>query len=364
MAIDAQQKHKLKKLIKELGSYRGRHTELVSVYIPAGYDINKINHQLSQEQGTATNIKSATNRKNVIDALERMLQHLKLYKKTPEHGLAAFSGNISKKEGQQDLQVWGIEPPNPLKTKIYRCDKTFVLKPLIEQLEIKEVYGMIVMDRRDATIALLKGKTIVPLMKTHSEVPGKFRAGGQSAQRFARLRDGAAKDHYNKVGEYVKEQFLHLKNLKGILVGGPGPTKYTFVEGNYITNEVKKKIITIKDLGYTDEFGLQELLDKSEDVLAAEEIVDEKKIMQKFFTILAKEPEKTSYGENDVLEKLKMGAVETILISEDLDDDLIDKFEAEAEKTSSEIRIISTETREGAQLRDIGKVAAILRYAA
>jgi len=363
MAIDAQQKHKLKKLIKELGSHRGRHTELVTVYIPAGYDINKINQQLSQEQGTAVNIKSATNRKNVIDALERMLQHLKLYKRTPEHGLAAFSGNVSKKEGQQDLQVWSIEPPTPLKTKIYRCDKTFILEPLLEQLQIKEVYGMIIMDRRDAIIALLKGKTIIPLMKTHSEVPGKFRAGGQSAQRFARLREGAAKDHYNKVGEYVKEQFLMMENLKGIIVGGPGPTKYTFVDGNYITNEVKKKIIAIKDLSYTGEFGLQELLEKSADILAETEVATEKKIMQNFFDILAKEPDKTAYGENDVLEKIRMGAVDTLLLSEELSDELIDKFEAEAEKMSSEIKIISTETREGAQLKDIGKVAAILRYA-
>ena len=36
--------------------------------------------------------------------------------------------------------------------------------------------------------------------------------------------------------------------------------------------------------------------------------------------------------------------------------------ELEAEKVKTEVRIISTETREGVQLRDIGKVAAILRY--
>ena len=59
---------------------------------------------------------------------------------------------------------------------------------LRDMLDIKEVYGLVVVDRRDAAIAYLKGKTIVPLLKTHSEVPGKTKAGGQSAARFCSLR--------------------------------------------------------------------------------------------------------------------------------------------------------------------------------
>lgn len=363
-AINAQEKHKLKKFIKEIEDFRGRHTELVSVCVPQGYDLNKVINQLQQEQGTAVNIKSASTRKNVQDALEKMIQHLKLYKRTPPHGMAVYSGNVSEREGQSDVKVFAIEPPAPLNTRIYRCDKTFVLDPIRDMLEVKEVYGMIIMDRRDATIALLKGKVIIPLLKTHSEVPGKTRAGGQSAQRFARLREGAAKDHYKKVGEYVKEQFLTMDNLKGILVGGPGPTKYDFVEGNYITNEVKKKIITIQDLSYTDDFGLNELLEKSQDVLAEEEVIDEKKIMNRFLETLAVDPGKAAYGIAEVMEKIKMGAAEIVLISESLDDDSIEEVENEAENFGSEVKILSLETREGAQLRDLGKVAAILRYAA
>ena len=99
------------------------------------------------------------------------------------------------------MQVWSIEPPLPMNQRLYRCDKAFVLDPLKELCVEKEGYGLVVMDRRDASVAFLRGKTIVPLVKTHSEVPGKFRAGGQSAQRFERLRDGAAKQHYKKVAE-------------------------------------------------------------------------------------------------------------------------------------------------------------------
>ena len=362
MSLTEKQKHDLKKFIQQLERYRGRHTELVSVYIPQDYDMNKIVNHLSQEQGTASNIKSASTRNNVVAALERMIQHLRLFKRTPENGLAVFSGNVAEREGQEDFKVWSIEPSVPLKTRIYRCDKEFVLDLLRDMLETKEVYGLIVIDRRDANIALLKGKTIVPLLKTHSEVPGKFRAGGQSAARFSRLREGAIKEHFKKVGEYVKEQFLKMEGLKGIIVGGPGPTKYDFIDGDYITTEVKKKIIGIKDLSYTGDFGLEELVDKSQDILAKEEIADEKKIMVRLFDLLAKKPEMVSYGEKEVMNALKIGAVDILLLSEKLDDEKIEAFEEEAKKFKTEVKIISTETREGVQLRDIGKVAAILRY--
>jgi len=362
MSLTATQKFHLKKFVKELEKHRGRHTELVSVYIPSGYDMTKIINHLSQEQGTATNIKSASTRKNVIDALERMIQHLRVVGKTPAHGLAVFSGNVAEREGQQDFQVWSIEPPVPLKTRIYRCDKTFVLEILEGMLEAKEVYALIVMDRRDGDIALLKGKSIVPLMKTHSEVPGKTRAGGQSSARFERLREGAAKDHYKKIADHMKEQLLDNKNLRGIIVGGPGPTKYDFVEGGFLTGDLKKKILAIKDLSYTGDFGMEELLDKSQDVLAKEELADEKAIMQKFFNLLAKKPKMVTYGEKQVNKMLEIGAVETLLVSEEMDDEFIEKIEEKAKEFGSSVSIVSIETREGVQLRDIGKIAAILRY--
>src|SRR3990167_5908900 len=125
--LDTKQQYKLRKFVNELKQYRGRHTEFVSVYIPSGYDINKIIQHLSQEQGTASNIKDKTNRLNVQNALERMIRHLRIYDKTPEHVLAAFSGNIASQEGKQDLQVWSIEPPLPMTIRMYSCDHVFVL---------------------------------------------------------------------------------------------------------------------------------------------------------------------------------------------------------------------------------------------
>jgi peptide chain release factor subunit 1 len=360
--LSATARFHLKQFVKDLKYRRGRHTELVTVYVPAGYDLDAIINHLQQEQGTASNIKSKATRTNVIDALERMIQHLKTVARTPPNGLCAFSGNVSEQEGKSDLQVWSIEPPVPLNQRLYRCDKTFILDALEEMLADESVYGLVVMDRRDAMIGLLKGKTIVPVRKTHSEVPGKMRAGGQSSVRFARLREGATKEHYKKIAEYMKEEFLHMTELKGIILGGPGTTINDFMNKEYVTGDVQKKIIGTKDLSYTGEFGMQELLDKSEDLLVAEDVADEKRIMGRFFNELSKDTGLAGYGEQQVLEAIKMGAVDTVLLSETLSDEKIVEYENAAQPMGSEVKIISTETREGAQLKEMGKVAAILRY--
>jgi len=291
-----------------------------------------------------------------------MIQHLRLFKKTPEHGLAVFSGNVASKEGKSDVKVWSIEPPIPIQTRIYRCEKNFQVNILRQMLEAKEVYGMLVLDARDAIIATLKGKTITPLTTTHSHVPGKMKAGGQSALRFARNREIARNEHFKKIAERVRDQFSKTENLKGILVGGPGPTKYDFIEGGFLPTDLRKKVIAIKDLGYTEEFGLEELLEKSYDVLAQEGVTEEKQIVSKFLELLAKKPDMVVYGEKNSLKALEMGAVDKLLLSEALDEDIIDQFEATAKAYSTEVKIISTETREGVQLRDVGKVGAMLRY--
>src|SRR3989344_6852733 len=177
--MDIAKKQELKRFINELKNIRGRHTELVSVYIPAGYDLNKIIAHLQEEQGTAKNIKDAKTRGNVIDSLERCIRHLRLFKKTPEHGLALFSGNVAAQEGKVDIKIWSIEPPEPLNMRLYRCDQRFVIDILEDMREHKEAYGLILVDRREATLGLLRGSSITLLTDLTSGVPGKFKAGGQ-----------------------------------------------------------------------------------------------------------------------------------------------------------------------------------------
>ena len=362
MAMDPRDRDRLEEFLECMREYRARHTELITVLVPKGFDINLITKQLESEKSTASNIKSTTTRKNVQEALESLIRITKGMKQTPKNGLGLFAGNVSKTEGQADFIVEVFEPPEELGVRLYRCDQTFVLEPLEEMLEVKELYGLVVIDRQEATIGLLAGKKISVLQHFDSFVPGKTEKGGQSAARYARIREGMAKEFFRKVGEAVKKEFFNMNNLKGILVGGPGPTKEDFIkEGNLIT-AISEKILGVKDLGYADEHGLELLVESSQDILAEQEITYEKKILEKFFNMLGKNKDKSAYGKTAVDMALSFGAVETLFLSKKLKKSEIKDYEKKAAETSVDVELISVETEEGVQFWNLGGIGAILRF--
>ncbi len=354
-------KDELEEVLKELKNVRGRHTELVTVYIPADYNINTVARQIDDEKGTATNIKSKSTRKNVLDALETISRELKLYKQTPKNGMAIFCGNVSEKEGQTDIKLWVLEPPKSLNTRLYRCDQEFVLDPLEEMLEVDEVYGLVVMDRKEATIGLLEGKHIKLLRHLTSGVPGKYKTGGQSSQRFERLREEAAKEFYRRISENMKEVFFDNDKLKGIIVGGPVPTKEEFMEQAQLVTQLKEKVIGLKDIGNTDESGLEDLVEASQELLQEQEIIHEKQVLENFFESLGKSQD-AIYGEEEVKKALKYGAVGTLILSKSLDRKKITELTKLAENISAEVEIVSTDTPEGEQFKNLKGIGALLRF--
>jgi len=358
--MEPDERLKLKKTIEELKKYRTRHTELISVYVPAGFNINLITTQITQELSTSQNIKSKQTKTNVTTALERALQELKGTRQAPPNGFALFSGNISEEEGRDNFQVWIVVPPEKINVKIYRCDQQFLTEPLEKMLEAKYVFGLIVIERQEATIGVLKGKTIDVLKTIDSLIPGKQRQGGQSAMRFQRVRANLEKSFYNEVGELARNKFKDYE-IRGILVGGPGPTKESFLDAHSL-GEFEKKVIGVKDIGSDGEAGLNELVNRSSDVLAKEEVVEEKEMINKFFDEIAKNSGLAVYGKEYVMNALEIGAVDTLIISERLDGKILDEFIEKAKNTSTKFIIASTETKEGNQLFELGGFAAILRY--
>lgn len=392
--------YRLKKLVSGLKEKKGRHTEMVSLYVPAGFNINEVGGLIANEIALTQNVKSKTVRKNVISALTKIQQHLKLYRQTPPKGLAVFCGNISEKEGVSDIQLWSLEPPEPVKVKLYWCDQRFELGPLEEMMKEKEVYGLVVLDRSEANFAVLRGKKINIVQNLDSIVPGKTRAGGQSAARYGRVREGMLNDFLKEIGESFKKIFSD-EEIRGIIVGGPGPIKEKFVEEGYVSEELRKKIIGIKDVGYTGENGLHELLNRSDDLLAEAKIAKEKQILKKFFDALQLDVMKAAYGLNEVNKAIELGAAEIVLISEDLEweeveymcdcglgekkfvkagekggqkcscgkalgivgeMDIIDAMEEKAKQTGAEIEIISRDSPEGQQFYLMGGIGALLRF--
>ena len=354
-------KYELKKIVNELKTYRARHTEFITIYVPESFNLNVVRDQLAQELSTASNIKSKTTRKNVLAALEKALSETRNYKVTPENGLAIFAGNVSRVEGQMDLRAWSFEPPETVEIRMYRCEQEFILNPLIDMLEAKYVYGLVVIDEHEAVIGVLKGKSIKHLKELTSLVPGKFKAGGQSAPRFQRVRQEMVKDWFRKIGVVCTNLFSQYPNLKGILLGGAGFAKETFLKDPYL-KDLAKKVITSQDLSHSGEVALEELVSKSEDALAQEEVLSEKKLTNSFLTELGKDSGLAVYGKEDVLKVLKQGVVDTLLLSEGLDVNGVEEATAIAGGFSTKVFLISQETKEGQQLFKLGGYGAILRF--
>ncbi len=355
-------KYELEILLEELEGYKGRHTELITVLIPAGASINQTKKTLEDEKGTATNIKSTATRKNVINALELAVRKLKEIGRTPENGLAIFSGNVIDEDGKESLKIWAIEPPKKLKTKIYRCDQTFVLGNLQEMLATDEIYGLLIIEANESSIGVLDGRHVRLLETLHSGVPGKHKTGGQSAQRFERIRDSELKTFFKRNAEHLKKFFWDEKKLKGIFIGGNFPTNEDFLRQGQLVTQLKNKVMCIKNMGGTRLNGLHELVGLCQQDLEEAEITKQKLIIDLFLMKLKTEPNKVSYGEAEVTDRLKRGAVDKLILSKSLSRDKIKKLKGLAEGTSTAVHMISGDTPEGVQFDNLGMVGGLLRF--
>ena len=317
--LSDRQKYDFKRALEEIMDLKGRGTELISVYVPPGKQIFDVAAYLREEFSQSSNIKSASTRKNVQGAIQSILARLKYFKHPPANGVIFFVGEISASGDQTKMVQYMLEPPEPITTFLYRCDSDFHLEPLKDMLLEKKVYGLVVIDRSEATVGLLRGRTITVIRNLPSLVPSKHRMGGQSAQRFERLIEIAANEYYKKVADIMADSMLNLEGLEGILVGGPGPSKEFFVKEGYLHHELAKKVIDSFDIGYTDEYGLKELVDKAKDKLYDLDLMREKRFFHKFLEEVRKTDDSLAvYGEDHVRNAIMIGAVDTLLLSEGL----------------------------------------------
>ena len=307
------------RMLEQLENLPGRGTELVSVYVPPGKALSEVMNDLRNEWGTAVNIKSKTTRKNVQDALTKVMERLKLFKTIPPTGLAIFAGSIASNQlGVGDMQTFVIVPPEPIPIYYYRCEHQFMLEPLFKMLAAKDVYGLVVIDSKEAAFGFLKGNRTEVIKQYSSGVQGKTRAGGQSSRRYERLRDMHLNEWYIRLGGYFTEHYRNAPGLKGMIVGGPGPTKEDFLNGNYLHYELKDKVLATIDTGYTGPEGIKELVNRSHEIIKDARYYEERKNVQEFLRHLGEDDGLGTYGEQEIFQALKGMNVQLLLISEEL----------------------------------------------
>tara|TARA_Y100001970_G_scaffold12536_1_gene14345 strand:- start:35358 stop:36605 length:1248 start_codon:yes stop_codon:yes gene_type:complete len=404
-----QRKLRLKKNLEDLQDMRGMGTELVTVVIPPDRLISDVRGQLSQEGAQAANIKSKSTRKHVGDAIESAIAVLNRYKNAGENGLAIFVGHVIVGNNKSRLVTVVVDdPPESFTSFRYRCDSTFELTQLEEMLIDRTSYGLFVIDRGEAAYGIASGKRIHCQEELQSNIMGKHRQGGQSAQRFERLIEEAAHKFFKRATEHACSYWLpNISDLKGIIIGGPGQTKEFVVKNDYFHHEIKKLIREpFFDVGYSNESGIRELVQRAGNLMDQIELDAERELVDRFLREVMQAHPKATYGEVMIRSALDQGAVDTLLISEGLrkrrvgwickpcshewqasqislsdipncpkcdsadvrEDpertmDMIDELTQIAGHTSAKVSLISMDTEEGATLQNsFGGIAALLRY--
>ncbi|MBT3440536.1 MAG: peptide chain release factor aRF-1 [Euryarchaeota archaeon] len=408
-ALLATRRLRLKIALEDLREMKGFGTELVTIIIPPDRQVSDARSLLQNEHGQAANIKSKGTRKNVQGAIESALSTLSKYKNAGENGIALFVGSIiigNNKNRMVNLVV--EEPPQPLISFRYRCDSVFELTQLEDMLVDKKSYGLFVIDRSEAAFGIASGKRIHVQEHLVSNIMGKHRQGGQSAQRFERLIEEAAHNFFKRATEHASSYWLpNLEDIQAIIVGGPGATKDFVVKNDYFHHEIAKKIAkTTFDVGYSNDSGVRELVENAGAMMGEIELDAERQVMNVFLSELVKSAPKATYGEKMVRQALDQGAVGRLLISEALrkssltlqcgscshewdvslsrnepipdcpsckasgdnakelkNVSLIDELTVMASKSNTEVVYISVDTEEGSQLLyGFGGLAGICRY--
>jgi len=312
---------KIKKLIKSLQAARGNGTSMISLIIPPKDQISRIAKMLADEFGTASNIKSRVNRLSVLGAITSVQQRLKLYNKVPPNGLVVYCGTIVTSEGKEKKVNIDFEPFKPINTSLYLCDNKFHTEALTALLEDDSKFGFIIMDGNGALFGTLCGNTRDVLHKFTVDLPKKHGRGGQSALRFARLRMEKRHNYVRKVAETAVQMFISNDkiNCAGLVIAGSADFKSELSQSDMFDGRLSSKILKVVDVSYGGENGFNQAIELSAEVLSNVKFIQEKKLIGKYFDEISQDTGRFCFGVEDTLKALEMGAVETLIVWENLE---------------------------------------------
>ncbi|RMZ83605.1 hypothetical protein DV738_g909, partial [Chaetothyriales sp. CBS 135597] len=331
---------KVKRLIKGLEAARGNGTSMISLILPPKDQIPRASKMLAEEYGTASNIKSRVNRLSVLSAITSTQSKLKTYSKVPPNGLVIYCGEIITSEGKERKINIDFEPFKPINTSLYLCDNKFHTEALSELLESDQKFGFIIMDGNGALFGTLSGNTREVVHKFSVDLPKKHGRGGQSALRFARLREEKRHNYVRKVAELAVQNFItnDKVNVAGIILAGSADFKNDLNQSDMFDNRLQSKVIKVVDVSYGGENGFNQAIDLAAETLSNVKFIQEKKLIGKYFEEISQDSGRICYGIEDTLKALELGSVETLIVYENLD---VTRWTLKAADNSEKILILT-----------------------
>lgn len=176
------------------------------------------------------------------------------------------------------------------------------------------------------------------------------------------------KNRAQKVNEYyedITKTLTQQKDIDKLIIIGPGFTKngyYNYLEENY--PKLAKKVI-LESTGAGGHAGIQEVLKNGliESLSKDAKIAKEAALVNKLLEQIGKSSNTVTYGKKQVITASNMGAVEKLLVLEDLvRDKKIQNIMNTVENMGGVVTIISSQHDAGQQLKALGSLAAFLRY--
>ncbi|CAH8606698.1 unnamed protein product [Dicrocoelium dendriticum] len=293
---------------------------MISLIIPPKDQVTRIAKLLAEEYGTASNIKSRVNRLSVLSAITSVQQRLKLYNKVPNNGLVVYCGTIVTDDGKEKKVNIDFEPFRPVNTSLYLCDNKFHTEALTALLADDNKFGFIVVDGNGALFGTLSGNTREVLHKFTVDLPKKHGRGGQSALRFARLRMEKRHNYVRKVAETATQLFItnDKPNIEGLVLAGIADFKSELGQSDMFDQRLQAKLIKTVDISYGGENGFNQAIDLASDALSGVKFIQEKKLIQRYFDEISQDSGRYCFGVEDTLRALEMGAVDTLIVWENL----------------------------------------------
>jgi len=276
---------------------------------------------LTEEYGTASNIKSRVNRLSVLSAITSTNNRLKLYNKVPPNGLVIYCGTVLTDDGKEKKVNYDFEPHKPINTSLYLCDNKFHVDCLKQLLESDDKFGFVIMDGSGSLFGTLSGNTREVLYKFLVDLPKKHGRGGQSSVRFARLRLEKRHNYLRKVAEICTQLFIrnNVPNVTGLVLAGLADFKNELNGSDMFDQRLKRVVVGVVDCSYGFENGFNQAIELSSDILGNVKFIQEKKLISKFFEEIAQDTGKVCYGVKETLYALENGAVQTLIVYESLD---------------------------------------------
>jgi len=181
-----------------------------------------------------------------------------------------------------------------------------------------------IMDGNGSLFGTVQGNHREILHKFSVDLPNKHGRGGQSALRFARLREDKRHNYIRKVGELATQFFVpngQTPNIKGLIVADSAEFKQELTNDVDLFDQRLKAIVIppLLDISYGGETGFNQAIELASDTLKNVRFIQERKLVSKFLEEVARDSGKYCFGINETMQGLEAGAVETLIIWENLD---------------------------------------------